>query len=93
MGDEAAEAADLIGREVVVDTRSAFLYLGRLKRWGEAFVELGDCDVHDSQQGRSTKETYAMESARDGVRHNRRRVLIRKAEVISVSALEDVIVF
>jgi len=91
--DEEEAVADLVGRDVVVDTRSTLLYVGTLTRWGEAFVELKDCDVHDAQEGRSTKEVHAMESARDGVRRNRRRVLIRTAEVLSLSALEDVIVF
>ena len=91
--DEAAEVAGLTGRNVVLDTRSMLLYVGRLKRWGEAFVELADCDVHDTAEGRSTKEVYMMEAARNGVQQNRRRVLVRKAEVISVSALDDVIVY
>lgn len=93
MGDEAQDVADMVGQAVVVDTRSMLIHIGTLTRWGEAFVELSDCDVHDVQEDRSTKELYAMESARDGVRQNRRRVLIRKEEVVSVSSLADVIVF
>jgi hypothetical protein len=93
VADEAPDLADLIGKNVVLDTRSALIYVGCLRRWGADFVELVDCDVHDTQDGRSTKELYAMESARDGVRRNRRRVLVRAAEVMSVSALDDVIVF
>jgi len=76
-----------------VDTRSALLYVGKLARWGECFVELAECDVHDMHEGTSSKDIYLMEAARSGVMQNRRRVLIRKAEVMSISALDDVIVF
>ena len=93
MGETAGEAAHLVGRDVVLDTRSSLLYLGKLVRWGESFVELSECDVHDTHEGRSTKDVYTMEAARSGLRRNRRRVLVCAREVISVSALEDVIVF
>lgn len=93
MAVEGDEVDHLIGKDVVVDTRSTLVYVGALERWGDGFVELAGCDVHDTQEGRSTKEVYAMEAARNGVQRNRKRVLIRRAEVMSVSALEDVILF
>lgn len=93
MSQESDEVTPLIGKIVVVDTRTALLYIGRLDRWGSDFVELADCDVHDSLEARSTKEVYAMEAARSGVRQNRRRVFVLRDHVVSVSALDDVIVY
>lgn len=78
-------------KNVVVDTNSNFLYIGKLEDVGDHFVILRDADVHDCRQSPSMNERYIMEAKKFGVRCNRKRVHIRLQEVISMSLLEDVI--
>ena len=81
----------LVGEDVVIDTDCSMTYIGRLVEWGEFFVTLADADVHDIAQGTSTKDMYAIEARKHGVQRNRRETIIRKARVISLSLLDDVI--
>ena len=93
MANEREEIALLIGQLVVVDTASPFIYLGVLKEWQEHFVILTDVDVHDTSEGRSGKEVYALEAQRSGFQRNRREVSIRKDLVVSISRLSDVVTY
>ena len=52
---------------------------------------LEDADVHDVIAGRTSKEIYILESAKYGVKKNRHKVHVRKNEVVSLSALSDII--
>ena len=83
--------SDLIGREVVLDTSGQFAYIGRLEKMDDQFVELKDCDVHDSSECAATKEIYIMDAKKYGIKKNRKSVFVRTDQVISVSRLEDVI--
>jgi small nuclear ribonucleoprotein (snRNP)-like protein len=80
-----------LGKAVILDTNTNFLYLGTLREVDDHFVVLETADVHDRVEGHSTNEKYAMETLRSGVRANRRSVTVRKAMVVSVSRLDDVI--
>ena len=91
MSTERDEVAPLIGQLVVLDTATPFLYVGTLKEWQDHFVLLADVDVHDTSQGRSGKEVYALEARRAGFQRNRREVSVRKAQVVSVSRLDDIV--
>lgn len=91
MAAERDEIARLVGAQVVVDTRSSFVYVGTLKEWGDAFVTLADVDVHDVSEGRAGKELYILEARRSGVQKSRTEVLIRKDAVLSLSRMEDVL--
>ena len=82
-----------IGQVVVVDTNSNFVYIGTLVRVLEHFVEMKDTDAHDRGEGLSTKEQYVMESKRFGVKPNRREVSIRKSSIVSLSRLEDILLY
>ena len=82
-----------IGQVVVVDTSSNFVYIGTLARVLEHFVELKDADAHDRGEGLSTKEQYVMESKRFGVKPNRKEVSIRKTAIVSLSRLEDILLY
>jgi len=88
---DAHELDGFMNREVVLDTRGAILYLGRLAKVYEHFYELAEADVHDVLEGRTSKELYIMEARKHGVKKNRKSVFVRKAEIISISRLEDVI--
>jgi small nuclear ribonucleoprotein (snRNP)-like protein len=78
-------------KNVVVDTNSNFLYIGKLEDVGDRFLILRDADVHDCRESPSMNEKYIMEAKKFGVRCNRKRVHIRLEEVISMSLLDDVI--
>jgi hypothetical protein len=82
-----------LGQVVVVDTDSQFVYLGTLARVEPDFVVLSQVDVHDRREGPSTKEQYVMDSKRYGVKPNRREASVRREMVVSVSRLEDVILY
>lgn len=85
-----------LNRRVVIDTQGPLLYIGVLESFDERGYWLIDADVHDRNDGHSTKEVY-ISAARDlekrGSRHvNRRRVFVEQHAVASLSALEDVVV-
>ena len=82
---------EFIGRNVVVDTSTPILYIGRLESVDDFFLTLANCDVHDTNEGSSTKELYCIEAKKHGVKKNRRRVKVRKALIVSISLLDDVI--
>ncbi|MBN2125686.1 MAG: hypothetical protein JW821_15420 [Deltaproteobacteria bacterium] len=76
---------------VVVDTSTHFIFIGKLLEVGDYFLTLGDADAHDRRESPSTNEKYILESKKFGVRCNRKIVHVRLGEVISISALDDVI--
>lgn len=85
----------LMGRRVVLDTNGSMIYIGTLERHDAGGYWLSDADVHDRRDGHSTKEEYISEAhdlERAGSRRiNRRRVLVERHAVVSVSALDDVV--
>ena len=93
MPPEKEEIGALLGSAVVLDTATPYVYVGTLKDWQEHFVILADVDVHDVSDGRSGKDLYVLEAWRYGVQKNRQQVVVRKSLVVSMSRLEDVILF
>ena len=85
--------ADLVGQVVVVDTSSSFVYLGTLAAADEHFLQMVEVDAHDRNEGPSTKEQYIMDTKRFGVRPNRKKLSVRAALVVSVSRLDDVVIY
>ena len=83
--------AQLLGREVVLDVSSRYVYLGRLTGGDEKFLALEEADVHDLRDTATTREEYVIAARRHGLAPNRARVYVRTAEVVSLSALDDVI--
>lgn len=86
---------DLVNRRVVLDTQGPLLYIGLLLAWDDRGYWLADADVHDRQDGHASKEEYtntARELNQTGARHiNRRRVFVERHAVVSISALDDVV--
>jgi hypothetical protein len=82
----------LVGREVVVDVASEYVYLGRLTGHGAKFLVLEQADVHDLRDTTTTRELYVVDSKRFGIRPNREKVLVRIGEMVSISAFDDVVV-
>jgi hypothetical protein len=82
---------EMLGQLVVIDLRSPYVCLGKLKRVDADFLEMSDADFHDLRDTQTTRENYVAASAATGVKRNRRRVLVARAEVVAVSRLEDVV--
>ncbi len=86
---------EYIGRCIVLDTQGPLLYIGQLEAVEERGYWLVEVDVHDRDEGHSTKEKYVNDASvlhRAGARQiNRRRVFVERSAVVSVSALDDVV--
>jgi len=83
----------LVGKIVVVDTDSRFVYLGTLDRVEAEFLVMKNVDAHDRRESPSTKEQYVMDSKKFGVKPNRKEVNVRKTMVVSISKLDDIVDF
>lgn len=83
--------AELIGKEVVLDTAGPLVYLGVLEQITPEGFWLSDADVHDRNDGQAGKELYVAEARRLGIVPNRKRVFVIRSVVTSISALQDVI--
>ncbi|MEZ6044358.1 MAG: hypothetical protein R3C11_02005 [Planctomycetaceae bacterium] len=77
-------------KEVVIDARSEYVYIGRLIEYDEHYLVLHQADVHDMRDSSTTREVYVMEARRHGYPWNRERVMIRREEAISISRLSEV---
>ena len=82
---------DLLNQKVVIDLQSPYVCLGKLVRVDEAFYELRNADLHDLRDTDTTRENYIAESRLSGVKRNRKRVFVRRAEVVAISLLDDVV--
>jgi hypothetical protein len=82
---------ELLGSVVVVDLRSTYVCLGTLQRVDVHYLELKNADLHDMRDSESTREHYVAAAATTGVKRNRKRVLIDRADVAAISRLEDVV--
>ncbi len=81
---------ELIGQRVVVDLSSQFVCMGVLHRVDERYLELLDADLHDLRDTRSTRENYVAAALATGIKRNRKRVLLTRAEVVGIARAEDV---
>jgi small nuclear ribonucleoprotein (snRNP)-like protein len=93
MASLADELKAMIGHDVVLDTRTSFVYIGKLESIGEHLLTLTDVDVYDSSETQTRKEVYVYETRKYGIKRNRSRCSVRISEVISLSRLEDVVEF
>ena len=82
----------LLNQDVVLDTGSPIVYLGRLVEITELAYELEQTDMHDCRDGHVQKEHYLAEANRDGVTANRRQVIVMRSAIISASRLADVVI-
>ena len=80
----------LYGRLVVLDVSSLYVYVGRLGHCDDRHFVLEAADVHDLRDTSTTRVLYVVDVKRHGVQPNRKRVYVRAAEVVSLSALDDV---
>jgi small nuclear ribonucleoprotein (snRNP)-like protein len=82
---------EFLEARVVVDLVSPYVCLGRLTRYDDHYIEMKNADLHDLRDTDTTRELYIADSVATGIKRNRKRVLIRRSEVVAVSLLEDVV--
>lgn len=75
---------------VVVDLASPFVAIGTLAVSADDYLELTGADLHDLRDSESTREIYLVKTVRHGIAVNRQRVLVRMADVVALSRLEEV---
>ena len=80
-----------IGSVVVMDAARGFVILGMLVGVDSQYLYLENADVHDLRDTQTTRDLYVLESRNHGVRANRRRVTVRREEIVGMSLLADVI--
>ncbi len=86
-----ADFDGLVGEKVVVDTDTTFIVIGTLETASDTTLTVVDADVHDMRDSVVTREVYALDVAKVGVRANRRRAFVRIDRIVAVSRLDDVI--
>lgn len=82
---------ELVGQMIVLDMSSPFVVLGRLSGVSGDALVLEEADAHDLRDTTSTREKYVLDSRMHGVHPNRKRIWVRRQEVVAVSRLEDVL--
>lgn len=91
MSDECHYFDELVGKTIVVDLSSLYVIAGTLVGQDQHYLFLEDADVHDLRDTTTTRELYVHEMGMHGVAVNRKRILVSRTEVVSLSSLEDII--
>jgi hypothetical protein len=81
----------LLGQSVVIDVASPYVFLGRLADLDSKYLVLTDADAHDLRDTATTRDLYTLDAKRHGINVNRRRVLVDRSQLVSVSLLDDVV--
>lgn len=89
----APELNALLGQQVVVDTNGPFIYIGMLKQIDANTLQLADVDVHNTADSSTSNDLYLIETRKHGVRVNRRSAYVMARDVVSVSALSDIVLY
>jgi small nuclear ribonucleoprotein (snRNP)-like protein len=82
---------ELLNQVVVVALRSSYVCLGTLRRIDDHFLELRNADLHDLRDTDTNHENYVAAARTTGVRRNRKRLLLVRADMVSISRLSDVV--
>ena len=82
---------EFIGRKVVLDFRGEYVGLGTLKRIDDHYLELRNADFHDLRDTHTSRENYVAAAIATGIKRNRKRLFVSRAEVVAIALLEDVV--
>ena len=82
---------EFLDQKVVLDFRSDFVCLGTLRKVDEHFLELRNADLHDLRDTDTSRENYVAASVATGIKRNRKRLLVSRADVVAISRLDDVV--
>ena len=77
-----------IGQVVIADLDEFFMVLGTLQTVSADCLVFTEADLHDHREANSTKEVYAIESKKIGVRVNRTQVAIPRQRLVAISLVE-----
>ncbi|MGC8976766.1 MAG: hypothetical protein ACP5OB_04005 [Candidatus Ratteibacteria bacterium] len=80
-----------INKNVVIDTSSTWIYIGKLIEEDDVYYYLEDVDAFDISETSLSKQEYLMMVKKDGVVPNRKNVRILKSKVVAITLLEDII--
>jgi hypothetical protein len=83
--------SDFKGKDVVIDLRSPYVCLGRLEAEDELYLDIRDADLHDLRDTTTSRENYVAASQVTGVKRNRKRVLIVRADIVAITLLKDIV--
>ena len=78
-------------REVVLDLASPYVVIGTLAGSDHRYLIAAAPDAHDLRDSNTTRELYVLDTKRHGIRANRSQVLVSRSDIVSVSALADVV--
>lgn len=82
---------EFLGQKIVVDLKSPFVCLGTFQQIDEYFLELRNADLHDLRDTDTSRELYVAESRATGIKRNRKRVFVVRADIVAISRLDDVV--
>jgi hypothetical protein len=82
---------ELVGEAVVIDLRSTFVCLGTLTKVEADWLELRNADLHDLRDTETTRENYVAASAATGIKRNRKKLWLMRAEIVAIARLKDVV--
>lgn len=81
----------MLNENVVLDTGTPIIYIGKLVEITDNTFVLSDADMHDCREGHANKEVYLAVAHFEGITVNRRKVVVMRSAVISVSCLADIV--
>lgn len=87
------ELSPLVGQLVIVDVKGRHVYIGTLQTIGKEVIVLTDADVHFCEDSQTTSELYLLETKKNGIRKNRDAVYVMRSEVLSISRLDDIVLY
>jgi hypothetical protein len=82
---------ELIGEIVVIDLRSSYVCLGTLKKVTPDILELRNADLHDLRDTDTTRENYIAATITTGIKRNRKKLWLMRAEIVAIARLDDVV--
>ena len=88
---DAPTPEQFLNRKVVIDFRAEFVCLGTLKSIGLHFLELKNADLHDLRDTDTSRENYIAACVITGIKRNRKRLLINRAEIVAIADFEDIV--
>jgi len=88
-----SELQEYTGKKIVVDTKTPYIYLGNLVSEDMDYITLSDVDVHDHSSTLVSRDLYIIEAVKYGIKVNRKQVKLMRKEIVSISLLEDIVVF
>lgn len=78
---------ELHGVTVVLETKGPRTYIGRFDTQDDAGVHLLYVAIHDAEPGQPSKAEYLRQTAKYGVRHDQKHVLVPAGDVAKITPL------